>query len=198
MYKLVFMSAIVAVVFAAVLASAQQGTRSGEWRYHSGDSGSTKYSSLDQINKANISRLRVAWRRPAVEASILRERPGLNYSHDFRSTPVMIDGVMYASDGVGLVEAFNPGTGQTLWVQPPFGDEPTGLPGASTRAIAYSADARGKRIYVIRGEYLIALNATTGEPIANWGTGGRVNLKTGLGPRATTYSNSSGPQVCND
>jgi quinoprotein glucose dehydrogenase len=110
----------------------------------------------------------------------------------------MVDGVMYASDGVGLVEAFNPGTGQTLWVQQPFGDEPPGLPGTSTRTIGYSADANSKRIYAIRGEYLIALNATTGEPIANWGTGGRVNLKSGLGPRATTYTNSSGPQVCND
>jgi glucose dehydrogenase len=198
MYRYVFMSVILAVVFVAATAVAQRGSQSGEWRYHSADQGSTKYSSLDQINKGNVSQLRIAWRRPAVDASILRDRPGLNYSHDFRSTPIMIDGVMYASDGVGLVEAFNPGTGQTLWVQRPFGDEPAGLPGTSTRTIGYSADTTGRRIYVTRGEYLIALDATTGEVIPNWGTGGRVNLKTGLGPLATTYSNSSGPQVCGD
>jgi quinoprotein glucose dehydrogenase len=198
MHKLVFRWTVLAVALVAASTNAQQGAKGGEWRYHGGDLGSTKYSSLDQINKTNVSQLRIAWRRPAVDTSILQQKPGLNYSHDFRSTPIMIDGVMYASNGVGLVEAFNPGNGQTIWVQQPFGDEPAGLPGTSTRSIAYSADANGKRIYVIRGDYLIALNATTGEPIANWGTGGRMNLKTGLGPRASIYLNSSGPQICGD
>jgi hypothetical protein len=31
--------------------------RTGEWRWHSGDLGSTKYSPLDQINKDNVSQL---------------------------------------------------------------------------------------------------------------------------------------------
>jgi len=198
MYKYAFISAVLAMALASASGNAQQGAKGGDWRYHSGDLGSTKYSPLDQINKANVAQLRIAWRRPAVDPSILQQRPGLNYSRDFHSTPIMIDGVMYASDGVGLVEAFNPGTGATLWVQQPFGDEPAGLPGTSTRTIGYSVDANAKRIYAIRGDYLIALNATTGEPIANWGSGGRMNLKTGLGPRATTYGNSSGPQVCGD
>ena len=198
MYKHVRMSAVLAILLAAALADAQKGSKVDDWRYHGGDLGSTKYSPLDQINKTNVSRLKIAWRRPAVDASILKQRPGLTYSRDFHSTPIMVDGVMYASNGVGLVEAFDAGTGQTLWVQQPFGDEPAGLPGTSTRTIGFSADGNIKRIFAIRGEYLIALNATTGEPIANWGTGGRTNLKTGLGPRATTYLNSSGPQVCSD
>ena len=198
MYRHVRMSAVLAILLAAALADAQKGSKVDDWRYHGGDLGSTKYSPLDQINKTNVSRLKIAWRRPAVDASILKQRPGLTYSRDFHSTPIMVDGVMYASNGVGLVEAFDAGTGQTLWVQQPFGDEPAGLPGTSTRTIGFSADGSIKRIFAIRGEYLIALNATTGEPIANWGTGGRTNLKTGLGPRATTYLNSSGPQVCSD
>jgi quinoprotein glucose dehydrogenase len=186
------------LLLASESSNGQQGARNGQWSYHGGDLGSTRYSSLDQINKTNVSRLRIAWRRPAVDASILRQRPGLNYARDFRSVPIMVDGVLYASNGIGLVEAFNPGTGQTVWVQLPFGDEPPGLAGTSTRSLGYSADARGKRLYVVRGEHLIALDATNGEPIGNWGTAGRVNLKTGLGPRAAIYNNSSGPQVCGD
>ena len=35
----------------------------------------------------------------------------------------MIGGVLYSPNGIGLVEAFHPGTGKTLWVQEPFPDE---------------------------------------------------------------------------
>ena len=40
-----------------------------EWRFYSGDNGSTKYSPLDQINKSNVGNLKIAWRRPQVDPS---------------------------------------------------------------------------------------------------------------------------------
>ena len=178
---------------------APRADRRGEWRWHGGDPGSTKYSPLDQINKDNVSQLHIAWRRPAVDASLAGGAPNFSYSHDFRATPVMIDGVLYGSNGIGLVEAFQPGTGRTIWIQQPFADEKDGgLRGNSTRAVAYWTDGRDRRLFAIRGEYLVALDPQTGSPVAAWGDGGRVNLKRGLGPRATTYSSSSGPQVCGD
>jgi glucose dehydrogenase len=103
---------------------AQQGARGGEWRWHSGDLGSTKFSPLDQINKGNVAQLRIAWRRPAVDPSISAKVPGFFFSHDFRATPLMIEGTLYSPNGIGLVEAFNPSTGKTVWVQQPFADEP--------------------------------------------------------------------------
>ena len=190
--------AVATIMLASGTTHAQQGTRAGEWRYHSGDLGSTKYAPLDQIDKSNVSRLRIAWRRPAVDASILQRDPNVKYSHDFHATPIMIDGVLYTSDGVGLIEAFNPGTGKTIWVEQPFGDERMGPNPASTRGIGYWSQGSDKRIFAIRGENLVVLDADTGKPVANWGDGGRVNLKRGLSPRATTYSSSSGPQVCGD
>ena len=173
---------------ASITGRAQSGARAGEWRWHSGDLGSTKYAPLDQINKSNVSQLRIAWRRPAVDASLVDQAPELSFSHDFRATPLMIDGVLYGSNGIGLVEAFHPGTGKTMWVQQPFADEPAhGLRGNSTRAVAYWSDGSERRLFVIRGEYLIALDPRTGQPITTWGENGRVNLKRGLGPRATIY-----------
>jgi quinoprotein glucose dehydrogenase len=184
------------MVFAGVPAHAQQGARAGEWRYHGGDLGSTKYSALDQINKTNVARLRIAWRRPAVDASVRAANPALGYSHNFHATPIMADGVLYASDGVGLIEAFNPATGATLWIERPLANE---RPSAtSTRTIGYWANGNDKRIFVIRGENLIALDARTGQRVAVWGDAGGTNLKRGLGPRATSYTSSSGPQVCGD
>src|SRR5262249_11235519 len=154
---------------------------------------------LDQINKSNVKQLRIAWRRPAVDASIKQRTPNLNYSHDFHATPIMVDGVLYTSNGVGLVEAFDPGTGRTIWVEQPVGNElQRTAPGSSTRTIDYWAQGNDKRIYVIRGENMVALDARTGKPIPNWADNGRANLKTGLGPRARTFENSSGPQVCGD
>ena len=102
MYTSVSTSAVLAVLLAAALGNAQQGAKGGDWRYHSGDLGSTKYSALDQINKANVSQLTIAWRRPAVDVSISQQRPGLNYAHDFHATPIMIDGVLYFRSDLSL------------------------------------------------------------------------------------------------
>ena len=56
---------LAACVCLAGTAAAQ--TENGEWRRYGGDPGSTKYAPLDQINKSNVSKLRIAWRRPAVD-----------------------------------------------------------------------------------------------------------------------------------
>ena len=187
------------VVLATAFGAAQQGSRGGEWTRYGGDSGSTKYAPIDQINKSNVSQLRVAWRRPAVDPSISSKVPDFSYSNNFRATPLMIDGVLYSPNGIGLVEAFHPGTGKTLWVQEPFPDEPgQGLRGDSARGVTYWSDGTQRRLYLVRGEYLIALDARTGKPVTAFGDNGRVYLRPGLGPRATVYSWTGAPQVCRD
>lgn len=187
------------VALASTLGSAQQGARDGEWRWHSGDLGSTKYSPLGQITRENVARLRIAWRRPAVDRSLSGKVPNFTFSHDFRATPLMIDDVLYSPNGVGLVEAFDPGTGKTLWVQQPFPEEPRqGLQGDSTRSVAQWRQGNDRRIFVIRGEHLVALDSRTGLPISAWGSAGRVNLRQGLDPRVGVYLSTSGPQVCGD
>jgi len=66
---------IPAVVLVALLslsgleAAADKG---GEWRFYSGDNGSTKYSPLDQIDKSNVANLKIAWRRPQVDPGLLK------------------------------------------------------------------------------------------------------------------------------
>jgi quinoprotein glucose dehydrogenase len=122
-----------------------------------------KYAPLDQISKANVKSLRVAWRRPAIDPLLAGKDPQLQVSNNFRATPLMIGGVLYSPNGVGLVEAFHPGTGKTIWIQEPPSD-PQGLRGDSTRGLAYWRSGADERIFVQRGETLIALNAKTGQP----------------------------------
>src|SRR5436189_1361685 len=160
----------VGIVLATGFAAAQQGARGGEWARYGADSGTTKYAPLDQINRDNVSRLRIAWWRPAVDPSISSRAPDFGYSGNYRATPVMIGGVLYSPNGVGLVEAFHPGTGKTLWVQEPFaGDGAAGYRGTSARGVTPWADGSDRRLFVIRGEYLIALDAATGKPVPGFG-----------------------------
>lgn len=172
---------------------AQQGTKDGQWRSYSGDSGSTKYAPLDQIDKSNVNQLRIAWRRPAVDPTLSARDKSFGFSNNFRASPIMVNGVLYSPNGVGLAEAFHPGTGKTIWVQEPF--DAKDLAGDSTRGLAYWTDGRDQRILVQRGEYLYALNAATGKPYPDFGDKGRVNLKTGLGPLATEYRWTGAPLV---
>jgi quinoprotein glucose dehydrogenase len=190
---------VVAVVLGTAGAVAQQGARGGEWTRYGGDSGTTRYAPLDQINKGNVSRLRVAWQRPAVDLSISSRSPDFSHSGNFRATPLMIGGVLYSPNGIGLVEAFHPGTGKTLWVQEPFEDETAqGLRGDSSRGVAYWADGPDRRLFVVRGEHLIALDPSTGKPLASFGEKGRINLRPALGPRASRYAWTGAAQVCRD
>ena len=86
---------------------AQQGAAAGQWSYYAGDIGSTKYAPLDQINEDNVRRLRIAWRRPAVDQTILDRVPDLSYTRNLTATPLMVDGIGYTSNAVGLAEALD-------------------------------------------------------------------------------------------
>lgn len=160
----------------SILAHAQQGTSAGDWDAYGGDIGNTKYTPLDQINASNVNELEIVWRRPALDSYYLELNPGQRYTNSWNGTPVVKDGVAYITNGVGLVEAFNAGTGETIWVQEPPGGV-DGLPGASTRGPAWWSDGDDKRILVQRGTYLYALNADTGAAIDSFGVNGRVDLQ---------------------
>jgi len=182
-------------LLAAAAALAQ--TRDGQWRAYGGDNAASHYAPLDQIDKSNVAKLGIAWRRPAVDASILTVVPRLKPDHTFRATPLMVDGVLYSPNGIGFVEAFDAGTGKTVWIEQPFTPGPDGYRGTSTRGVAYWTDGRDARILVQRSEYLMALNAKTGKPYKDFGDGGRVNLSAGLVP-ATVYTWSGAPLVIGD
>ena len=176
---------------------AQSRGADGEWRYYAGDRGATKYSPLDQITRDNVADLEIAWERAAVDQSILDAAPDLSYGNNFIAAPLMVDGVLYAPNGVGLVEAFDPGTGSTVWIQEPFDDPPASYRGTVTRGVAYWADGDEQRIIAQRGQWLFALDAKTGRPDDGFGDGGRVNLTTGLADGAR-YRWGGAPTVVRD
>ncbi len=155
---------------------AQQGTTTGDWPAFGADIGSTKYSSLDQISADTIDRLEIAWRRPALDEYYTAINPNQRITSNYVVAPIVVNGVAYVPNGVGLVEAFDPASGETIWVQePPGGAE--GLPGTSTRGVAYWSDGDEDRIIVQRGTWLYALDPETGTAISTFGDNGRVDLQ---------------------
>ena len=67
---------VVAILaWATAPVAGQAGAKNGEWRAYAAEAGSTKYSSVDQINRDNAKDLRVAWR---FKTDNLGPRPDFN------------------------------------------------------------------------------------------------------------------------
>src|SRR5580698_10292537 len=188
---------LVATAAALSFILSAQSNSAGEWLTYGGDKGFSRYSPLDQINRDNVSKLGIVWGRPAVDPQIKDKFPDLSPSNYFRGTPIMVNGVLYAPDGVGLVEAFDAVTGRTKWVQQPV--EPTlkEAAGESTRGVAYWHKGSEERIVSIRGQYLYAMDAKTGAPERDFGENGRLSLKRDTSDNAP-YFGWPGPFIVND
>jgi glucose dehydrogenase/mono/diheme cytochrome c family protein len=171
----------------------------GEWRNFGGSKHFDRYSPLSQINRDNVGRLGVAWTRPGLDATLTQKFPDLagGQSYYMRGTPIMIGGVLYAPDAVGLVEAFDPATGKTLWVQQPFPPTLQGAAGHSTRGVDYWHNGSDKRIVALHGEYLVELDADTGIPRSDFGDHGRVSLNRHT-PDNVPFFAFNGPIVVGD
>lgn len=174
----------------AAAGAAGSAPRQVEWLNNRGDLASTSYSPLDQINRDNVSTLRIAWRWKS-------DNFGPTPEFYFRATPLMADGVLYTSAGLRRsVVAIDAVTGETLWMYRL--DE--GLRGAnaprrsSGRGVAYWRSAKAgeaSRVFTITpGFQLVALDARTGLPVPGFGRAGVVDLKQGL-PRAEDLVNAS-------
>ena len=205
MWGFMGVAALLAVSACADAGSERLPPPSDEWTYYGGQNSFNRYSPLTQIDRENVGAVQVLWRRPALDAALTAEYPELEAGGYLRGTPILVEGTLYAPNGVGLVEAFDPATGETRWVQRPESEEDA--TGRSFRGVAYwrdsgagggdsasGADGSG-RIISVRGPSMHALNAGTGEPVASFGDGGRVDLQLPAGGR---YGWSSGPIVVGD
>jgi quinoprotein glucose dehydrogenase len=164
---------------ARVTAPPAGGEAVAEWPTYGGDLGHTRYSSLDQISAANFESLEIAW---GFKTDNLGARPEFN----LQSTPLMVGRRLYSTGGTRrAVVALDAGTGELQWVH----SEDEGARGAaaprqlSGRGLAYWTDGADERIlYVTPGYRLVALNARTGNRVAEFGDDGVVDLKRDLDP----------------
>jgi len=153
------------IAIAACLAApaAAQSPDYSTWENYLGGGESSQYSSLDQITPANVGELEVAWTMPGAPG-------GFGYMFG----PIVVDGKMYLGDGADLV-ALNAATGEQIW-RTSF----TGGVGGRGVNLWQSADGKERRLMVLNGGILRAVNADTGEVIQNFGKDGGVDLRDAL------------------
>ncbi len=174
-----------------------------DWAFWGGDPGGTHYSTLTEINTSNVAQLRQAWTWKTGETELKEydTRPGM-----FENTPVMLDGVVYATSPYNRVVALDPETGTELWSYDPKsyvdGQPPNGT-GYVHRGIALwrdSHDGNKPRIYLNTRYRLISIDAKSGKPVASFGDNGVVDLSQGLVWQINKmhYTETSPPVVYKD
>src|SRR5690606_12939357 len=171
----------------SLTAAAQHGVTDGQWPSYAGDAGSTKYTSLDQINADNFASLTPAWRWQSLDGDINFEELGLDVSFGrMQGTPLMIDGVLYMITSLNQVAAIDAVSGETLWHFNPeiyLSGAPVGALGFHQRGVAYWTDGTQERVLVSTQDgYVYSLNATDGSIDMDFGNG-QVDLTDGI-PRA--------------
>jgi glucose dehydrogenase len=130
------------------------------WHRSHGDNGGTRFSALTQINRQNVTNLQVAW--------TYHSRDGSNF---IQCNPIIVNGVMFGPTAGKHVVAVNAGTGEELWRF-----KPEGKP--AFRGLIYwpGKDGAGERVMFCAGKSLYALNPRNGQPIQDFGDGGKITL----------------------
>jgi quinoprotein glucose dehydrogenase len=157
-------------------------TVAGEWPSYGNDPGGTRYSTLDQIDRANVARLRIAWTYRFGETA--GPRP---YGHEaFEATPLMVDGTLFFTTPDTRVIALDAATGVERWRYDPRVDPARRLALVTSRGVSTWLDPEAtgacrRRIFVgTIDARLIALDAASGAPCPDFGRGGQVDLTAGI------------------
>ena len=165
-------TAVVAQVDETALLAAS----SAEWLTYGRDYAETHYSPLDQITSTNVARLGMAWSWDIPKTGARLE-----------ATPIVSDGVIYATAAYSFVFALDARTGEKLWHWDPgisAGSEggPSFCCGAVNRGVAIYGD----KVFVgLLDGRLVALNRETG--LVEW------TVQTT--PRGADYSITGAPRI---
>jgi glucose dehydrogenase len=133
------------------------------WPAYGGGPDGDHYSRLNQINRANVASLKVAWTFDT------GEKGGL------QTNPVIIGNTLYAYTPSQKVIALDAATGKLKW------KFDSGIDGRQpNRGVAYWTDGHQARILAGVMNFLYCLDAETGKPIATFGENGRIDLRKNL------------------
>ena len=151
--------------------STGQPAQRSDWPAYGSGPESTHYSSLAQINRANVKQLAVAWSFDTGETGGLQ------------TNPIEVNGVLYGITPKQRVFALDAATGKLLW------KFDSGIAGTQPdRGLAVWSDGKDTRILVGVMNFLYALDANTGRSVATFGQEGRIDLRQDLGRDAQAQS----------
>ncbi len=142
-----------------------------DWPMYGGTHDKTRHSTLKQIHRGNVGTLTVAWTHDTGEKG------------DTQTQPIVVDGVLYAVTPRHRAIALDAADGRLLW------SFDSGIEGrGANRGVMFWAGGRDRRVFAAVDNFVYALNAADGKPIATFGAGGRIDLRENLGRDPRTQS----------
>jgi quinoprotein glucose dehydrogenase len=170
-----------------VLGAPVYASESSVWEYWGGDQAGTRFSKLDQITPDNVDHLVRGWE---FHTGDLASRPPEAMGRTkFEATPLLVEDSLIFCSPFNEVIALDPGTGAQKWrFDPKVSNTSRPANRYNCRGVAYwvdsaAADGAACRSRVFMGTNdarLIALDARTGAPCADFGEQGEVKVDTGM------------------
>jgi quinoprotein glucose dehydrogenase len=156
------------------------------WTQVGSDAGGARFSPLTQVNRNNVEALEIAWEYHTGDVS--DGKGDIPSTSAFEATPIVVEDTMYLCSPFNRVIALDPETGTEKWTHDPKID----LQGRYAnqlvcRGVTYwkAGVADGvcaETIFTATNDArLIALDAKSGAPCADFGDGGTVDLTIGIG-----------------
>jgi quinoprotein glucose dehydrogenase len=130
------------------------------WPSYGGQPSQDHYSSLSQINRENVKKLKIAWTFDTGEKGSLE------------TTPVIVGRVLYTYTPSLKVVALDAASGKLLWTFDSGVHEPD-----ASRGVSYWTDGKESRLFAGMRNLLYALDPATGKPIESFGEGGYIDLR---------------------
>lgn len=163
---------------------------SADWPAYGGTYAAQRYSSLAQIDRGNVSQLVRAWEYRT--GDLPAERWGAE------TTPLKIGDSVYLCSARNILIALDARTGEERWRHDPsIADEDIPYT-AACRGVAYfaSTSTQACATRIIEGTLdarLIAVDARTGVPCADFGDNGYVDTSRGMGKKAPGMVSMTSP-----
>jgi quinoprotein glucose dehydrogenase len=162
-----------------------QSPDASDWGYYGGDMFGQRFSSLDEINRKNVSHLAVAWTFRTGENGAGFARAS---KLSFEATPVLGFGLLYLETPTNIIIALDPETGVQRWRFDPHIDRSQPYGEVTSRGVSLWEDsdtkhqgACARRIFTgTLDARLLAVDATTGSPCKAFGADGQVDLTSGV------------------
>src|SRR5271167_4452374 len=155
------------------------------WPQYGGDEGGTRYSPLAEITPSNVGELRVAW---TFRTGELGQGVKDWKRSAFEVTPILYDGTLYLTTSSTDVVAVNAANGTLRWRHDSQSRKDLHYSDGVSRGVSLWVDQASPpgavchaRIYApTLDARLLALDAATGKPCADFGEHGAVNLLDGV------------------
>ena len=173
-------------VFVALVGSSAIFFPAWAWEHWGGDRGGMRFSKLAQITPDNVGNLVRAWEFRTGDLD--RRAPELMKRTKFQATPLFVEDSLIFCSPFNEVIALDPGTGVQKWrYDPKINTSQRPANRYNCRGVAYWVDreaAEGAacraRIFMGTNDVrVIALDARTGIPCADFGSNGEVKPETG-------------------